>query len=138
MPARALKFRFSRRRAAHLRLGRRGEALACRVLRAAGNEVLARNYQARHGEIDIVARDAETLCFVEVKTRRRSINSTPGEAVGTAKRGRICAAAREYLRSIGIPAVTYRFDIIEVVLPQRGAIRVEHHQSAFVAERSLF
>lgn len=138
MPAKTPKHHFSRRRAAHLRLGRRGESLACRTLRTAGIEVLARNYQGRHGEIDIVARDGETLCFVEVKTRRRSINSTPGEAVGTAKRGRICAAAREYLRSIGIPAVPYRFDIVEVVLPRRGAIRLEHHQSAFVAERSLF
>ncbi|MFW5802701.1 MAG: YraN family protein [Verrucomicrobiota bacterium] len=130
--------RFSRRRAAHLRLGRRGESLACRMLRAAGTEVLARNYQGRHGEIDIVARDAETLCFVEVKTRRRSIKSTPGEAVGTAKRQRICAAAREYLRSIGMPPVTYRFDIVEVVLPRRGPIRLDYHQSAFVSERSLF
>ncbi len=138
MPARTPNHWFSRRRAAHLRLGRRGESLACRTLRTTGFEVLVRNYQGRHGEIDIVARDEETLCFVEVKTRRRSVNSTPGEAVGTAKRGRICAAAREYLRSIGMPAVPYRFDIIEIVLPRRGAIRIAHHRSAFVAERSLF
>lgn len=100
-------------------------------------EILVRNYKSRKGEIDIVARDGETLCFVEVKTRRRAVHSTPGEAVGTAKRQRIAAAAREYLRAIGRPDVPYRFDIVEVIAPRRGTIRIDHHRSAFVAERSL-
>ncbi|MBT4819215.1 MAG: YraN family protein, partial [Lentisphaerae bacterium] len=65
-----------------MRLGRRGERIAARLLREVGYDVLARNFRAEAGEIDIVARDGETLCFVEVKTRRRIGKARPAAAVG--------------------------------------------------------
>ena len=74
---------------ARLSLGKRGEDLACRALRRRGYAVLARRYRTRWGEIDIVARDGDTLVFVEVKTRRstgsavRSPQSTSGSSAGS-------------------------------------------------------
>ena len=48
-------------RAAHLKLGRRGEALACRLLKTKGYDILARNWRIKAGELDIVARDGAML-----------------------------------------------------------------------------
>lgn len=107
---------FSNRRKAHLRLGRRGEKLAARLLRELRYDILACNFRSEAGEIDIVARDGETLCFVEVKTRRRIGRARPAAAVGQAKQKHIIRVAHRYLREIGYPHIRYRFDIVEIVL----------------------
>ena len=68
--ARRLTGRIAWLRRRHLRHGRYGEDIACRLLEAENLEILCRNYRNRHLELDIVARDDNgTLCFVEVKTR---------------------------------------------------------------------
>src|SRR6266567_1453168 len=76
-------------RAEHLRLGARGEKLACRFLRRSGYKILYRNFRGRGGgEIDIVCRDRDTLVFVEVKTRKREDFGRPIAAVDTEKQKR--------------------------------------------------
>jgi putative endonuclease len=125
---------FRQRRAAHLRLGRRGERCACRALRELGLEILARNYRTGQGEIDIVARDEETLCFIEVKTRRRQTDARPAEAVGPAKRRRIVQAANRYLREIGHPPVVHRYDIVEVIVNGRRVDALRHWPGAFTED----
>ncbi|MFA4945697.1 MAG: YraN family protein [Lentisphaeria bacterium] len=122
---------FAGLRAAHLRLGRRGERLACRLLRESGLAILARNYGGAHGEIDIVAREGNVLCFVEVKTRRRAGAARPGAAVGAEKRRRLRRTARQYLREAGWPAVPYRFDIVELLLAGRRPRELGWHRGAF-------
>src|SRR5207244_11028423 len=80
--------RFSRSRelSEHLRLGARGEKLACAFLRRKGYTILYRNFRARHGgEIDIVCSDRDTLVFVEVKTRTREDFGRPVGSVNAAK-----------------------------------------------------
>jgi len=129
---------FSLRRAAHLRLGRRGERVAVRMLRELGIDVLVRNYVCTQGEIDIVARDGDTLCFVEVKTRRRALHARPADAVGRAKRGRIMSAAHRYLREIGSPRIVYRFDIAEVLLDGYRLTDVRYWRNAFTEEPQPF
>ena len=125
---------FAARRAAHLRLGRRGEKLAARLLRDLGLEVLVRNYRGPHGEIDIVARDKGVLCFVEVKTRHRAIHSRPADAVGRAKRRNLVRTAHRYLREIGRPDVLYRHDIVEIVLEGRRVRDARYWRRAFTDE----
>lgn len=122
---------FAARRAAHLRLGRRGEKLAVRLLRELGLQVLARNYRGPHGEIDIVARDKDVLCFVEVKTRHRAIHSRPADAVGQAKRRNLVRTAYRYLREIGRPDILYRHDIVEIVLEGRRLRDARYWRMAF-------
>ena len=74
--------RFSRSKPAHLRLGALGEKMAARHLRRQGFKILFRNFRGRQGgEIDLVARDRDTLVFVEVKTRTREDFGRPREAV---------------------------------------------------------
>lgn len=122
---------FARRRAAHLRLGSRGERLAARVLRRLGIDVLVCNYRDSDGEMDMVARDDLMLCFVEVKTRHRALNSRPADAVRSAKRRRIVRTAHRYLREIGHPQIAYRFDIVEVVFDGRRLRTVRYLRNAF-------
>jgi len=126
---------FAARRAAHLRLGRRGEALARRLLIELGLDVLVTNYRCREGEIDIVAREGDVLCFVEVKTRRRALRTRPAAAVGAHKQKRIIRAARRYLREIGHPGLTHRFDIVEIILDGNRVRDARLWRRAFTEER---
>lgn len=126
--------RWLRRR--HLRLGRRGENAAVRLLLNLGYDILCRNCRWRNSEIDIVARDGLTLCFVEVKTRRRKNQEElwPAEAIDRAKRRTLNRAARKYWRDLGRPRIACRFDVIEVIV-RRGRIDTIRHLPAAFALR---
>ena len=126
--------RFRRARARHLELGRRGEAVAARLLRTLGLDILARNYHARSTEIDLVARDLDVLCFVEVKTRHRAGRFRPAAAVDAEKQRHLIRAAAQYLREIGRPPVVRRFDIVEVILAGRRLREVRYWPAAFSGE----
>src|SRR3989304_3418392 len=65
----------------NLPLGRYGEELATKYLQKQGYKIIERNFQKRYGEIDIIARDSETLIFVEVKTRIGDKYGPPEEAI---------------------------------------------------------
>ena len=122
---------FAMRRAAHLRLGQRGENLAFRLLQELGLEFLTRNYAGDKGEIDLIARDGAVLCFIEVKTRHRQRLARPADAVGPEKRRRLVKTAHQYLRELGRPPVRYRFDIIEVVFDEARCVDLRYHRNAF-------
>jgi len=74
-------------------VGDYGEQVACAHLTDAGLEVLERNWRCDQGELDIVARDGDTLVFCEVKTRRSDRFGSPLEAVTRAKAAG-CAGSR--------------------------------------------
>ncbi|MFF0750295.1 YraN family protein [Streptomyces sp. NPDC004267] len=126
-------------------LGRYGEELAVRTLTATGLHVLARNWRCgRTGEIDIVARDGDTLVICEVKTRREGAFEHPMAAVTPRKAERLRRLAACWLDRHGgpsagppggppPPAGTHdgggvRIDLVGVVLPRRGAPVVTHAQ----------
>ena len=111
---------FTRKKAKHLRLGKRGEKVAAKLLQEMGLDILARNYSTGRGELDIVAREGLLLCFVEVKTRHRVILSRPSDAVGFHKRQQIIRTAKEYMSELRNPRINYRFDIVEAVI--RGPV----------------
>ncbi len=115
----------------HLRLGRQGEAAACRMLENAGLEVLCRNYRQGRSEIDIVARDGSVLCFIEVKTRRNRPGIRPAAAIDAGKRRRILRGARQYLRAISSPRHELRFDIIEVWVGRGRVQELRHWKDSF-------
>ena len=127
--------RFSRSKESlpeHLRRGARGEKLAARFLRTRGYKVLYRNFKARGGgEIDIVCREGETLVFVEVKTRSGDEFGRPIEAVGREKEMRISKGGLAWLRLLDNPDVSFRFDVVEVLLGEEGEPRCELIQDAF-------
>lgn len=95
-------------------LGRQGEDLAAAFLRQRGYAVVCRNYRCRSGEIDIVARKKNQLCFIEVKTRRTGRFGPPQEAVTAAKQKKIARAAQDFILRHGLESRPARFDVIAV------------------------
>ena len=79
-------------------LGRQGEDIACRLLESEGHRILERNWRSSHLEIDIISLNADGIHFVEVKTRRKSIQGAPQDNVNTAKQRRTARAAQAFLR----------------------------------------
>ena len=113
-----------------LLLGRRGEALAAAYLDQQGYAIVAANFTLPVGrnlrgvmlnaEIDLIAYDEATLCFVEVKTRASDWFAPPEANVDLRKQRQITRAARAYRRLFGLEDTPYRFDVISVVLPAEG------------------
>ncbi len=97
--------------------GEWGEALAVRQLRKEGYTIAGRRVRpdARNDEIDIIARKDGYLVFVEVKTRKDERFGRPALAVDRRKRQALCRGASAFIRRAHYPALTYRFDIVEVV-----------------------
>jgi putative endonuclease len=117
---------------AHLGRGQRGEDLACRFLRRRGYKILYRNFRGRRGgEIDIVCRDRDTLVFVEVKTRADETWRRPIEDLRYNQRQRITVGGLAWLRLLDNPDVLFRFDVVEVLLPEKEPPRFELIQNAF-------
>ena len=76
------------------------ETLAARFLIARGLAIVRRNYRCRGGEIDLIARDGETLVFVEVRLRRNRAFGDAAESITVAKRRRLRLAAGHYLAGL--------------------------------------
>lgn len=99
------------------RLGRLGEDIACKLLEDMGHTILERNWRSGHLEIDIISYDAVGIHFVEVKTRRESVQAPPQESVDWKKQKSIVFAAQSFLRSgKGRPYGSHEciFDIVAV------------------------
>ena len=114
-------------------LGNLGEDYACDVLEALDYEVLARNFRSRFGEVDIIARDGNTIVLVEVKTRvshARDEDVAPELSVGNRKRGKYQKLALIYLaKEPRFDSV--RFDVAAVKLVDKNTARIRYMTSAY-------
>ncbi len=97
------------------KLGEAGESKAAMYLDSHGFQILERNYRCRFGEIDIIAMEGSTLCFMEVKTRSSTAYGMPSQAVIKKKEQRIQKSAQIYLRRCPVAYREIRIDIIEVL-----------------------
>jgi putative endonuclease len=95
-------------------LGKSGEDLAAAELERRGYAILARRYRTRHGEIDIVADDAGTLVFIEVKVRATRECGSAAEAVTRDKQRRLGSMAADYLARHDLSEVACRFDVVAI------------------------
>jgi putative endonuclease len=117
--------------APHLVLGERGERLAAQHLEQLGYALVAANFKLPvgrnlrgaivHAEIDLIAYDGATLCFVEVKTRASDWFAAPEANVDLRKQRQISRAARRYRRMFDLMKEPFRYDVVSVVLPEAGA-----------------
>jgi len=107
-------------------VGDYGERVACAHLERRGYEVLDRNWRCRLGELDVVARDGDTLVFCEVKTRRSDRFGGPAEAVTRPKLARLRRLAVAWLQEHDERSARIRIDVLAVVLPRSGAATVDH------------
>ena len=98
-------------------IGRKGEEIACSLLEARGHRIIERNWRYSHLEIDIISINADGIHFVEVKTRRLSIQAPPQENVNHIKQARIAKAALKFLKTgKGLPFgnLECMFDVVAV------------------------
>ena len=115
-----------------LDIAKMGESLAVAHLKARGYEILAQNYRAMRGEIDLVARDGDCIVFVEVKTRRTLKFGLPQAAVTVQKQRQISKVALAYLQTHHLFDAPCRFDVIAIHLsPQLELLKLEQIENAF-------
>lgn len=112
-------------------LGRRGEKAAVNFLKRHGYEILETNWSCFAGEADIIAREGDVLCFVEVKTRSNTEHGFPSEAVNAKKRDRYERIAACYLKDYDTVDVSVRFDIISILVLSEHRAFLRFHINAF-------
>ena len=91
--------------------GERGEHLAAEFLVSRGLTVTARNYRCRFGDIDLIARDGDTVVFVEVRSRADSSYGGAAASITAGKREKLLKTARHYLAGSKRPPPC-RFDAV--------------------------
>ncbi|MCX7786863.1 MAG: YraN family protein [Spirochaetes bacterium] len=113
--------------------GHKGEQVAAEYVKQKGYTVLEQNYRLKHGEIDLIARDGDTIVFFEIKTWRTYGTDQIHYSIDRVKQGKIFSIAKVYLREHpeydGNPV---RFDVI---LVQGDGGRIEHYAHAFDEEQ---
>ncbi|MDP1852821.1 MAG: YraN family protein [Candidatus Omnitrophota bacterium] len=99
----------------NIALGKAGEDEAVNFLKKKGYKILERNWRLkRFGEIDIIAKDRNVFCFIEVKTRVTSFFGQPYEAVDKNKQFKLSVLAISYLKSKNLMDSAARFDIVSI------------------------
>ena len=115
-----------------LNIAKIGESYAIAHLKTRGYKILAQNYRAMRGEIDLVAQDGDCIVFVEVKTRRSLKFGTPQAAVTAQKQRQISKVALAYIQTHNRLDTPCRFDVIAIHLsPQLELLKLEQIENAF-------
>jgi putative endonuclease len=106
-------------------LGRYGERVAANHLRDLGMAILDTNWHCRYGEVDIIARDGNTLVICEVKTRTGASHGTGLEAVTGQKATRLRRLAAYWLEVHRVEPEAIRIEVVSVYVPPKGGPQVE-------------
>ena len=127
-------------------LGQLGESYAAAYLDQLGYRLVAANFTLPVGrnlrgaivnaEIDLIAYDGDTLCFIEVKTRASDWFAPPQVNVDLRKRRQITRAARVYRQMLGIESEPHRYDVVTIVLADDSTPQIELLRN-FWTEESL-
>lgn len=103
-------------------IGLIGEDAAVRYLLSHHFTLVTRNFKARYGEIDIIARERDTIVFVEVKTRSSASFGSPEESVTPKKMQEVVKTAQYYLHTHPHEALNVRIDVIAVLLDPKNLL----------------
>jgi putative endonuclease len=101
-------------------LGKKGEDVALRFLKKRGYRIIERNYVCKMGEMDIIAREKDTLAFIEVKTRTSTLFGPPQLAVNSKKQRQLSKVALSYLKAKQLEDIKARFDVVAILLGPKG------------------
>ena len=114
-------------------LGRWGEERCLKFLKRKGLKTLTRNFSCKTGEIDLimVAPD-RTIVFVEVRTRANEAFEPTESTITPAKKRRLVKTARYFLTTNDIIDRPFRFDIVTIILGQKGRPLIRYYKNAFV------
>lgn len=110
--------------------GIKGENVAASVLLKKGYKILQRNWRSGKHEVDIIAKESNTLIFVEVKTRVTKSFGNPLEMVSQAQRNRIIKSANHYVTEHENETLNIRFDLVSV-LDTGSELEIEHIEDAY-------
>ena len=112
-------------------LGQVGEKQVVKYLKKNKFKILEKNYTCPVGEIDILAKDGDYLCFLEVKTRVNENYGTPSMAVTPDKQRHIALAATSYLKRKSLLDAYCRFDVAEVLFEDNDNFAINYIEDAF-------
>ena len=112
------------------KFGRTSESIAAKVLKKKGYKILEKNYRSPGGEIDIIAKDKDTLVFVEVKARMSETYGNPKESVTIGKQQKISKTAQYYFKEKKLSDFRARFDVV-AINKMNGKLTIEVLQNAF-------
>ena len=115
--------------AAHNELGKWGEDTAAAYLEDQGYQIIERDWKSGHHDLDIVAKEGNTLVIVEVKTRRNRLFGDPEEAIDYKKRMSLQSAINHYVKSHRF-GNSVRFDIISIVGTIGSQPEIDHIKDA--------
>jgi putative endonuclease len=126
-------------------IGQRGEGLAVKFLQKSGMQIVVANFRipigrnrkgvAVNAEIDLIALDEATLCFIEVKTRSAEDGFAPETAVNLRKQRQIIRAAKKYRKIFRLNMIDFRYDVISIVLKDKQPAKIEHLKSFWNEEK---
>jgi putative endonuclease len=111
-------------------LGQRGERLALAHLRQQGYTIVTTNWRCAHGELDIIARQNDTVVFVEVRTGCAETTEAAFESVNPRKQGKLADLAHLFLAEHGIETAAWRIDVIGVAIRRSGTPLIEQVENA--------
>ncbi|WP_066639450.1 YraN family protein [Desulfolucanica intricata] len=112
-------------------LGRRGETAAVEYLLQKGYKIILQNFRCYLGEIDIIAKEGDTIIFVEVRARSTDSFGLPQESVSIKKQNRLRKLAQYYISKFSI-SDSCRFDVLGIMFEANGRIKsIEHFINAF-------
>ncbi len=114
--------------------GNRGEELAVQFLKKKGIKIIERSYRVKAGEIDVIAKDHQTYCFMEVKSRGSEKFGTALEAVDWKKKKRMTRAALWYLQAHRLTETPCRFDVVAIQYDSAEKPKIEWIKNAFEIE----
>jgi putative endonuclease len=120
----------------NLCLGKSGEEAAIELLKNSGYKVWHRNYRTRLGEIDIIAKDKDTICFVEVKTRLSDKQGLPAESISRVKQRHISKAALMFLKEKNLLSQKARFDVVAIAYSE-GVPKIDLIKNAFELDNTF-
>jgi putative endonuclease len=115
--------------AQHNLLGKKGEQLATDFLVKKGYNIIERNYRFEKAEVDIIAKQKDTLAIIEVKTRSSIDFGNPQDFVKPSQIKRLVKAVNEYVNDNDLN-VDVRFDIIAII-KDGNHYKIEHLENAF-------
>ena len=116
--------------ASHNEIGALGEQIALEYLLERKYQILETNWVCGHKEVDIIAKDGDTIVFVEVKTRHSTCLVEPEATVDVYKQRHLIWAANSYVNRYQYDN-DVRFDIIAIVIDKSNEKRIEHIEDAF-------
>ena len=111
--------------------GALGERTACDFIGKNGYEIIETNYRCRDGEVDIIAKQKETLVFIEVRTKKSLKFGSPEESITQIKKERLRAVAEHYRQNHENLSPEWRIDVVAIQMDSSGKVsRIEIIENA--------